>query len=85
MSNIPGEHLGSGSLHGVPLDLKGVFVLKEKIDGARWGGFPGSSRLKQNSHQESSSCADDMQRCGYGELCCDKGCELLTKLGVLTL
>lgn len=85
MSNVPGERLESGSLRGAPLDLKGVFVLKEKIDGARRGGFPGSSRLKQNSHQQSGSCADDMWRCDYREWCCDKGCELLTKLGVLTL
>lgn len=39
MFNVPGERLESRSLLGALLDLKGLFVLKEKIDGARWGGF----------------------------------------------
>lgn len=53
MFNVPGERLESGSMLGAPLDLKGLFVLKEKIDGAQWGGFPGSSRLKQNSQHRA--------------------------------
>lgn len=49
MFNVSGEHLESGSPLCAALDLKGLFVLNEKIDGARRGRFPGSSRLKQNS------------------------------------
>lgn len=60
MFNIPGELLGSGSPLGALLDLKRLFVLKEKIDGSRWGGFPGSSRLKQNSQ-----LTDSMRGCDY--------------------
>lgn len=60
MFNLPGELLESGSLLGAPLDLKGLFILKEKRDGARRRGFPGSSRLKQKS-QQCSPCADKVQ------------------------
>lgn len=82
MFKVLGECLESGSLLGALLDLRGLFVLEEKIDGARWGGFPGSSRLKQNSRRRGS-CADDMRSRDYREsrllLCCDKKCGLLRK------
>lgn len=56
MFNIPGEHLESRLALGVLLDLNGLFVLKEKKDGAQRGGFPGSSRLKQNSRRQGCVC-----------------------------
>lgn len=66
MFNVSGEHLESGSLLCAALDLKGLFVLNKKIDGARRGRFPGSSRLKQNS-QHGGSCADNTQSRDYRE------------------
>lgn len=46
--NVSEECLDRGTALSVPLELKGLFVLRETTDEAQWGGFPGSSRLKHN-------------------------------------
>lgn len=64
--------VGSGSLFGVLLNLKGLFVLRKNV-------VPRGSRSKQNS-QHTGSCADAMSSRDYREagllLCCDKKCWL---------
>lgn len=53
--NVSEECLDRGTALSVPLELKGLFVLRETTDEAQWGGFPGSSRLKHNFPHNSTT------------------------------